>query len=128
MPCISKGIVRPSHANIHNTAGDEELREIRRAYLPETVLAYISALHFAGTGLSRDWLLECMNLATVVSETKSDLEETFVEAKRVRELLEALAASSKALAIATGDKRAAGTSSKKLREKGWSRDLWSVKP
>lgn len=128
MPCISKGIARSSHANTHNTAGDEELREIRQAYLPETVLAYISALHFAGTGLSRDWLLECMNLATLVSETKSDLEETFVEAKRVRELLEALAASSKALAIATGDKRAAGTSSKKLREKGWSRDLWSVKP
>ena len=110
------------------TDGDTELGELRQAYLPETVLAYISALHFTGTGLSRDWLLECMNLASVVSETKSDLEATFVEAKRVRELLEALAASSRALAIVTGEKRAAGPGGKKLREKGWSRDLWLVKP
>lgn len=106
--------------------GDQELKELRQAYLPETVLAYISALHFSGTGLSRDWLLECMNLASLVAERGSDLEETFVEAKRVKELLEALAASSKALAIVTGEKRAAGTGSKKMRERGWSRDLWSV--
>lgn len=87
----------------------------------------MTALHFAGTGISRDWLLESMNLATLVSEKDGDLESTFVRAKRVKELLEAFTASSKALAMATGEKRAAGTSSKKLRELGWSRDLWSVK-
>lgn len=41
------------------------MQEIRAAYLPETILAYISALHFAGTGLSRDNLLECMELAAL---------------------------------------------------------------
>lgn len=108
-------------------AGDEGLEQIRQMYLPETILAYISALHFAGTGLSRDWLLEAMNLATIIADKESDLEGAFVKAKRVKELLEAFTACSRALAIATGEKRAAGHSSKKLRELGWSRDIWSVK-
>ncbi len=95
--------------------------------MPETILAYVSTLHFAGTGLTRDWLLECMQLAALVAERDSDLESTFVEAKRVKELLEAFAAASKALAMMMSDKRVPGTSGKKLREKGWSRELWSVK-
>ncbi|KAK5987663.1 Nuclear pore protein NUP84 [Cladobotryum mycophilum] len=107
--------------------GDEELKEIRMAYLPETILAYISALHFAGIGLSRDNLLECMELAAMVAERGSDLADVFIKTSRMTELLESFAACSKALAIATGDKRSAGTSSKRLREMGWSRDVWSVK-
>lgn len=107
--------------------GDEELRELRQAYLPETILAYVSALHFAGTAITRDWLLECMHLASLVTEQGSDLENTFVEARRVKELLEAFTACSKSLAIKTSEKRATGAGSKKVRELGWSRDLWSVK-
>ncbi|KAI8683862.1 Nuclear pore complex protein [Fusarium keratoplasticum] len=107
--------------------GDEELRDLRKAYLPETILAYISSLHFAGTGLSRDNLLECMELAAIIAERSSDLSTSFMDAGRMKELVEAFAAVSKALAISTGEKRATGASSKKLREMGWSRDLWSVK-
>ncbi|XWW93204.1 hypothetical protein V2A60_001134 [Cordyceps javanica] len=107
--------------------GDDQLSKIRREYLPETILAYVSALHFAGTGLSRDNLLESMELATVVAERSSDLTSVFSATKRMTELVEALAACSKALAIATGEKRATGAPSKKLREMGWSRDIWSVK-
>ena len=113
--------------DISRVEGDEELRQIRQIYLPETVLAYVSALHFGGTNLSRDHLLESMELATVVARQNSDLASSFVEAERMKELVEALTACSKALAVATGEKRAMGASSKKLREKGWSRDLWSVK-
>ncbi|KAK7398017.1 Nucleoporin nup84 [Neonectria punicea] len=108
--------------------GDEELRELRQAYLPETILAYVSALHFAGTGLSRDNLLEAMELAAIIAERGSDLSTVFVAAGRMKELLEVFAACSKALAISTGEKRATGAGSKKLREMGWSRDLWAVKP
>lgn len=107
--------------------GDEELRKIRREYLPETILAYVSALHFAGTGLSRDNLLESMELATVVAERSSDLTSVFSATKRMTELVEALAACSKALAVATSEKRTTSVGSKKLREMGWSRDIWSVK-
>ncbi|KAL5617171.1 hypothetical protein FOBRF1_005919 [Fusarium oxysporum] len=108
--------------------GDQELRDLRQAYLPETVLAYVGTLHFAGTGLSRDNLLECMELASIIAERDSDLSVAFSEAGRMKELVEVFAASSKALAISTGEKRTASTGSKKLREMGWSRDLWSVKP
>ncbi|KAF5705979.1 hypothetical protein FGLOB1_7696 [Fusarium globosum] len=108
--------------------GDQELQDLRQAYLPETVLAYVGTLHFAGTGLSRDNLLECMELASIVAERDSDLSVAFLEAGRMKELVEVFAASSKALAISTGEKRTASTGSKKLREMGWSRDLWSVRP
>ncbi|EWG38142.1 hypothetical protein FVEG_01455 [Fusarium verticillioides 7600] len=108
--------------------GDQELRDLRQAYLPETVLAYVGTLHFAGTGLSRDNLLECMELASIIAERDSDLSVAFLEAGRMKELVEVFAASSKALAISTGEKRTASTGSKKLREMGWSRDLWSVRP
>lgn len=91
-------------------------------------MAYVSTLHFAGTGLSRDHLLECMELAAVIAERSSDLSTAFMAAGRMKELVEAFAACSKALAISTGEKRTVGSGSKKLREMGWSRDLWSVKP
>lgn len=108
--------------------GDDELGVVRRVFLAETVLAYVGALHFVGTSLSRDNLLECMELAAVIAERNSDVAASFVEAGRMKELVESLTACSKALAISTGEKRSAGSSSKKLREMGWSRDLWSVKP
>ncbi|KAK0383311.1 hypothetical protein NLU13_9224 [Sarocladium strictum] len=109
-------------------AGDKELLRLRQTYLTETILAYVSALHFAGTTLSRDYHLECMELASTIAEGESDLAASFLEAGRMRELVEAFAACSKALAVATGGAgRSAGVSNKKLREMGWSRDLWSVK-
>ncbi|KAG5925897.1 hypothetical protein E4U53_003203 [Claviceps sorghi] len=107
--------------------GDDELKKLRQAYLPETILAYVSALHFAGTGISRDYLLECMELASVVAERNSDVATAFVDAGRMTELVEAFTACSKSLAIATEEKRAAGFGGRKLRELGWSRDVWAVK-
>ncbi|KAG5929357.1 hypothetical protein E4U42_006188 [Claviceps africana] len=107
--------------------GDDELKQLRQAYLPETILAYVSALHFAGTGISRDYLLECMELASVVAERNSDVAAAFVDAGRMTELVEAFTACSKSLAIATEEKRAAGFGGRKLRELGWSRDVWAVK-
>ncbi|KAM0274250.1 hypothetical protein ACHAQH_008032 [Verticillium albo-atrum] len=103
------------------------LRTIRDTYLPETILAYISTLHFAGTCLSRDNLLECMDLAAVMAQRDSDITACFVKENRMKELVEAFAACSKALAIVTGEKKTAVSSSKKMREMGWSRDLWSVR-
>jgi nuclear pore complex protein Nup107 len=92
------------------------------------VLVFISTLHFAGTSLSRDNLLECMNLAAVIAEKDSDVAQEFVKAGRMKELVEAFASCSKALAVWTSEKRGGQTNSRKLRETGWSRELWSVKP
>ncbi|KAK3996460.1 nuclear pore protein 84/107 [Cladorrhinum sp. PSN332] len=107
---------------------DKDFKALREAYIPETVLAYISSLHFAGTSLSRDNLLECMDLAGLIAEKGSDVAHEFMKSGRMKELLEAFAACGKALAIWTSDKKASHTNSKKIRELGWSRELWSVKP
>ncbi|KXX79755.1 Nucleoporin NUP84 [Madurella mycetomatis] len=107
---------------------DKEFGELREAYIPETVLAYISCLHFAGTSLSRDNLLECMELAAVIAEKGSDVAQEFMKCNRMKELLEAFTSCSKALAIWTSDKKGSQTNSKKIREMGWSRELWSIKP
>lgn len=98
---------------------DKDFRELREAYIPETVLAYISCLHFAGTSLSRDNLLECMELAAVIAEKGSDVAQEFQKCNRMKELVEAFASCSKALAIWTSDKKGAQTNSKKIREMGW---------
>lgn len=88
----------------------------------------MSTLHFAGTCLSRDYLLECMELASVVADKNSDIATCFVEGRRMKELVEAFALCSKALAVVSAEKKPAVSGNKKLREAGWSRDLWSVKP
>jgi nuclear pore complex protein Nup107 len=101
------------------TAVDKDFRDLREAYIPETVLAYVSCLHFAGTSLSRDNLLECMDLAAVIAEKGSDVAKEFMKSNRMKELVEAFASCSKALAIWTSDKKGSQTNSKKIRELGW---------
>jgi nuclear pore complex protein Nup107 len=98
---------------------DKDFFELREAYIPETVLAYISCLHFAGTSLSRDNLLECMELAAAIAEKGSDVAQEFMRCNRMKELLEAFTSCSKALAIWTSDKKGAQNNSKKIREMGW---------
>lgn len=107
---------------------DRDFDDLREAYIPETVLAYVSSLHFAGTSLSRDNLLECMELAAIIAEKGSDVAQQFQKGGRMKELVESFASCSKALAIWTSDKKNPQTNSKKMREMGWSRELWSVKP
>ncbi|KAK4197749.1 nuclear pore protein 84/107 [Triangularia verruculosa] len=105
---------------------DQDFRDLREAYIPETVIAYISTLHFAGGAVSRDNFMECMDLAALIAEKDSGLAQEFVKAGRMKELLESFAACSKALAVSTAESK--GKSSKRHRELGWSRELWSIKP
>lgn len=114
---------------ISNTGVDEEDFEILRdMYLPETILGYVSVLHFAGTNLTRENLLECMELAATIAEKDSDIASVLMRSGRMKELVEGFANCSKALAVSAADKKGGvGASSKKMRELGWSRELWSVK-
>lgn len=107
---------------------DPDYRLLRETYLPQVVIGYASTLQFAGTTSSRDYLLECMELAAVVAAPSSDVAQVLVATGRMKELVESFASCSKALAIWTSDmKKGPGASSKKMREMGWSRELWSVK-
>lgn len=108
-----------------------EFEQLRAAYLPETVIAYVAALQYAGSCLTRENLLEAMDLAATIAGKDSDIAALFVRTGRIKELVEAFASCSKALAAepaeGSGKKKAGQASAKKMREMGWSRELWSVK-
>ncbi|ROT40093.1 hypothetical protein SODALDRAFT_332255 [Sodiomyces alkalinus F11] len=105
---------------------DPDLQAIRETYLPETVLAYISTLHFAGTCLFKDNLLECMDVAAAIAGKHSDIAACFVKSRRIHDLVEVFSSCSKALAVSAGEKKVTGSTNKRMRELGWSRDLWRV--
>ncbi|KAI9669881.1 MAG: Nucleoporin nup84 [Alyxoria varia] len=102
----------------------ESLAQIRRAYLPEMVLGYISALHCSAHLFTRDRLLDTMEMADVVAENE-ELTKAFQQAGKMRELVDMLAISSKTLlrmnALSGG--RNGGKSRKKDAR---SRELWDV--
>lgn len=105
-----------------------ELTDIRNHYLPECVLAYNSALYFAGHAISRQNLVMCMELAQIVAQNPI-LTNAFVASKRMKELVTAFALDSQALLRANesgaGNARGHGakrsTGARKVRA-----DIWQV--
>ena len=99
------------------------------------MLAYLTALNFGGHALSRDLLLQGMELATRVAGAGpegagSALALCFVEARRVAELLDALARVAKSVLHADEKASAGGGSggAKKGRRAvlGAGLDMWNV--
>lgn len=124
---IASEVLRAHAANCKEI-GDAELQLLREAYLPETILAYIMTLQFGGTTLTRDFLMECMDLCALVAAEDSDLLELFVKTGRLQEVVEAFAQASKALLIATSSRQGTSSRSKKMKVRGWTQELWTVKP
>lgn len=64
----------------------------------------------------------------MIAAEDSDLAEMFVKKDRMRELVAAFADNSRALLQANdAGKSRTGTTSKKLRTLGWTRELWDIK-
>jgi nuclear pore complex protein Nup107 len=72
--------------------------------------------------------MECMDLSALIAAEDSDLLDLFIKTGRMQELVEAFAYAGKSLLIITSTKESNGSRSKKLRAKGWTPELWSVKP
>lgn len=72
------------------------LQGIREAYLPEMVFAYNSALHSAAHLVSRDNFIISLELGKAVS-SNDELIRCFTRARRMRELIDSLALTSKAM-------------------------------
>ncbi|KAI0025448.1 nuclear pore protein 84/107 [Xylariomycetidae sp. FL0641] len=106
---------------------DQDFHYLRDAYLPEVLIGYVSVLHYAGTSLSRDYLLECMEFASVIAKKDADIAAVLMKSGRMKEIVEGFANCSKALAILSNENKGPGASSKKMREQGWTRELWAVK-
>ncbi|KXJ89197.1 nuclear pore protein 84/107 [Microdochium bolleyi] len=124
-----KSFIQPvlNHWLMESVEVDQDYFHLRNAYIPETIIGYVSVLHFAGTSLSRDNLLECMELAATIAKKDADVQKVLVESGRMKEIVEGFANCSKALAISGSDKKASGGGSKRMREMGWTRELWTVK-
>jgi hypothetical protein len=115
------------NANLITEGYMAEFKLLREAYLPGTLLAYITVLQFAGLSLTRDFLLECMELSSTIAEEGSDLLDLFRKSGHMQELVEVLALASKALLLASSSPKNKTTRSKKLRMRGWSQELWNVR-
>lgn len=78
-----------------------DLAHIRITLTPEIIIAYNTVLHAAGNLITRDCLLESMELSVAIANGKESngLEECFVEAGRMRELVKSFALTSKVMLI-----------------------------
>ena len=139
-PCLT---LRPAKLILSSFADEEraDLEIIRQTYLPDIVLGYISVLRFGGSHLSREILLQIMNLAVLIAgpsdsidkskdncEGVSEVCATFQKAGRMTQLMDTLAASS--VAIMRADEVARGKGKGKKSRKsgagGENMDIWNV--
>ncbi|KAL6718056.1 Nucleoporin nup84 [Lecanora helva] len=102
-----------------------EFPQIRKACLPEVVLAYLRVLDSSSRILSRDLLIRAMDLAAVVAAENSDLGACFMAAGRMPELVDSFAFLGQSM-IRADDMGPKGTKSKK-KKNGETLSLWSVR-
>ncbi|KAI9735174.1 MAG: Nucleoporin nup84 [Cirrosporium novae-zelandiae] len=106
---------------------EKQLGRIRKGFLPSITIAYLGVLYYAGHSLSRDHLLRAMDLATRIAAPGSPVAEAFLQAGRMRELVDVLAIASKAVLAANevGGKAKVG---RKVRREGWGEriDVWTI--
>ena len=100
-----------------------DFNTIRTLYIPEILLAYNTVLCTAGHMISREELLTSMDLSTVIANDSTGLAKTFVEARRMKELVRSFAETSKIMLKLneTGKPR-------KEKKKGMGRSLaiWEI--
>lgn len=114
--------------NANDEQENEDLKIIRNHYLPECIFAYNSALYFAGHAISRQHLVQCMELAQHVAKNDT-LTNAFVQSKRVQELVTAFALDSQALLRANehgGVSKAGRKQRAQVGEHGGRADIWQV--
>lgn len=78
-----------------------ELEQIRKACLPEVVLAYIAVLNSSAQFLSRELLLKSLEMGAVVASKGSDLASCFLSSGRMPELVNTLAFTSTTMLLAS---------------------------
>lgn len=95
LPIVSNSILRAP-------LNDEEatdLHTIRNTFIPELLIAYNITLCSAGHLVSREHLLDAMDLSVAIADERNHLQEVVVAACRMRELVQGFAATSKAMLV-----------------------------
>lgn len=103
---------------------------IRHAYVPEIIVAYNSALHSAAHCLTRNYLVQALELSAVIAaEENAELADCFVKTGRMGELVTAFALDSKTLLV-LNERRVKEAKKSKREEKkkkgGSTLDIWDV--
>lgn len=104
------------------------LRAIRHAYLPEIILAYLSALQSSAFLLTRENFVYAMDLAaSVAAEENEELSKCFVESGRMAELVEGFAQVSKVmLKVGAGEGKGRARHEKKRGWEGETLRIWDL--
>jgi len=102
-----------------------QFEALRRACLPEMVLAYAHVLDVSARFLSRDLLLDSMDLAAMIAAEGSDIAACFVDAGRMAELVTAFAFTSQGIIAA--QERSGGAKKSKKKLDGRSLEIWTTK-
>lgn len=116
-----------------NPTDEEEAKDLAKIsvmYVPEIVIAYAVALHSAGLMVSREALLDSMEMSTIIATGKSShdakesngLAECFVKAGRMRELMQVFAETSKTMLVS----RAEHGPLKQKRDRIGKLEIWEI--
>jgi len=89
------------------------------------VLAYAHVLDVGARFISRDLLLESMDLAAMIAAEGSDVATCFVDAGRMAELVTAFAFTSQGIIAA--QERSSGAKKSKKKLDGRSLEIWTTK-
>jgi nuclear pore complex protein Nup107 len=114
----------------HPEAENRDTWNVRFAYIPEIVLAYLSVLQTAAFFLQRDSAvssaIKAMEIANLVAdEEKAWLQEVFLKTGRMSELVDALAMVSKAM-LRLNEHEPKKSVSKKRGSKGETLRIWDL--
>jgi nuclear pore complex protein Nup107 len=87
----------PSLAETH-AEDTPDTTNLKRAYVPEIILTYLSVLQTASFLLNRDTAIKAMEIANLVADPNSEwLQELFLKTGRMSELVATLAKVSQAM-------------------------------
>ena len=113
-----KVLVESELTDVSIGSEESDFEYIRTRYMADFILQYHNALYFSAHAVSSRYLVECMELAKQVGDNQ-EVTGIFIKTGRMRELVDALALSSKAL-VNTQAKN------KKSFESGERMGIWDV--
>jgi len=85
-----------------NEHDQKQLDQLRNTYLPEVLIAYATALYTAGPTISRESYIESMDLSVAIAAEDNGLTDAFTSTKRMRELVNIFAQTSKMMLVMKG--------------------------
>jgi nuclear pore complex protein Nup107 len=103
-----------------------DMVNLKRAYVPEIIIVYLTVLQSASFFLSRESAVTAMEVATLVAdEDHVWLQDLFVQTGRMRELVDTLAQVSKAM-LKLNEHEGKKKETKKRGSKGETLRIWDL--